>query len=968
MVTTARQRKGALIGRAQELAEFDRALERLAGGQPGVIQVVGEPGIGKSRLLAELAHRAEATGYLVLDGRAAEFEQDVPFALIIDALNDYLATLEPAFLRAVDDAAVQELAEVFPALSRFVAQPPGQRSAPERYRFHYAVRAVLERLAARRPVLLALDDIHWADPESFDVMSHLLRRFRGPLLMTLAFRQTPTRLAGALEGATRAGFSTRLDIAPLSSSEAQALVDGELDAGTWATLYRESGGNPFYLEQLARSHSRALPRAAAAPAEPESWAPPAAVLAAIIDELDHLNRDCRTVLDAAAVVGESFEPELVAAIVERQLTPTLAALDELLDVDLIRPTTTPQRFRFRHPIVRRAVYEGMPRAWRLGAHARAAAALERMQAPAGARAHHIERSAIVGDEGAVTLLVDAARAAAPRAPLTAGRWLLAALRLLAPDAEIEQRLGLLVEAGTAMMSGGAYAESLAALEEALALVPPSQLRRRADVIARLAYAKRRSGRPFDSRVVLQNALDSLPPGDDPPALSLRMELALDQFWHDEFDAMGDLAGHLLVAARERGDQPMISLSAALTSLAASSERRLEEAVASLTEAQAAFGALADYELAEWIYVSFYVGLAALRLERAEDALTHVGRGLDVARMTGQAMTVSPWLAIASRATLMKGELSEALRLADGAIDAALLSADDWRTVWALEADAMAAFWAGDGDRALASAREMLVRSEHLHPFLTGPAQIQLAGALYVTGDPASALARLQRLDSEPGRRLLDMNAAHGWELLVRTQLALGDTDLAAVTAARASRRADATRLPQQMATVRCAQAAVMLARGDPPGARQAALDGLRLADSGGNPVLGARARALAGLALVADGELAQGIMELERSEQTLSRCGAVRDADAAARDLRRLGRRVPRRVRRHDNRTGLTALSPREREVVEHVAQGRTNREIAAALFLSEKTVGTHLARIFEKVGVRSRAALAAIIAREGLD
>src|SRR5947209_8789952 len=318
MVTTARQRKGALIGRGHELAEFDHALERLADGQSGAIQVVGEPGIGKSRLLAEIANRAGASGYLVLDGRAAEFEQDVPFALIIDAMNDYLGTLDPAFLRTLDDAAVQELAEVFPGLSRLVARPPGRRPDPERYRFHYAVRAVLERLAARRPVLLALDDIHWADPESFDVMSHLLRRFRGPLLMTLAFRQTPARLAGALEEATRAGFSTRLDIAPLSSSEAQALVDAELDAETWATLYRESGGNPFYLEQLARGRSRTLPRTAAAPGEPEPWAPPAAVLAAIIDELDHLNRHCRTVLDAAAIVGESFEPELVAAIAERK--------------------------------------------------------------------------------------------------------------------------------------------------------------------------------------------------------------------------------------------------------------------------------------------------------------------------------------------------------------------------------------------------------------------------------------------------------------------------------------------------------------------------------------------------------------------------------------------------------------------------------------------------------------------------
>ena len=128
----------------------------------------------------------------------------------------------------------------------------GSRVAADRYRFHYAVRAVLERFAARQPVLLALDDVHWADPASFDVIAHLLRRFRGPLLVALAFRQTPARLASALEEATRTGLATRLDLGPLSLGEAQALIDPELDSATRAALYRESGGNPFYLQALVR--------------------------------------------------------------------------------------------------------------------------------------------------------------------------------------------------------------------------------------------------------------------------------------------------------------------------------------------------------------------------------------------------------------------------------------------------------------------------------------------------------------------------------------------------------------------------------------------------------------------------------------------------------------------------------------------------------------------------------------------
>src|SRR5204863_8975837 len=135
--------------------------------------------------------------------------------------------------------------------------------------------------------------------------------------------------------------------------------------------------------------------------------------------------EARRVLEGAAVAGESFEPELVSAIAEHDMASVLAAFDDLLELDLIRPTDAPRRFRFRHPIVRRAVYDGTPRGWKIGAHGRAAAALDAAHAPASARAHHVEGSARVGDERAIALLVQAGRDAAPRAPETAGRWLLA---------------------------------------------------------------------------------------------------------------------------------------------------------------------------------------------------------------------------------------------------------------------------------------------------------------------------------------------------------------------------------------------------------------------------------------------------------------------------------------------------------------------------------------------------------------
>jgi DNA-binding CsgD family transcriptional regulator len=130
----------------------------------------------------------------------------------------------------------------------------------------------------------------------------------------------------------------------------------------------------------------------------------------------------------------------------------------------------------------------------------------------------------------------------------------------------------------------------------------------------------------------------------------------------------------------------------------------------------------------------------------------------------------------------------------------------------------------------------------------------------------------------------------------------------------------------------------------------------------GNWLFGARAQVVTGAALAAAGERQAAIARLERAEVVLSTSGAVREAAAAAPELRRLGRRITRR-RPATPRSGLAALSLREREA-DHVASGETNRQVAAALFLSEKTIESHLARIYNKLGVRSRVAVAAIIAR----
>src|SRR6266536_1576947 len=248
-----------LVGRADELGSLEQALDELDRGCSGAVELVGEPGIGKTLLLRELAGRAELRGQLVLAGSASELERDLPFSVFVDALDEYVEGLDPKQLAALADDVQAELAQVFPALSALAGE---REVAPqhERYRSHRAVRALLEQLAETRPLVLVLDDLHWADSASVELVGALLRRPpAGAVLMALALRprQMPERLSAALERAQRAAALTRIELGALTPVEARELLGETVEVADATALYEESGGNPFYLEQLARSLARA---------------------------------------------------------------------------------------------------------------------------------------------------------------------------------------------------------------------------------------------------------------------------------------------------------------------------------------------------------------------------------------------------------------------------------------------------------------------------------------------------------------------------------------------------------------------------------------------------------------------------------------------------------------------------------------------------------------------------------------
>ena len=194
--------QGALVGRRRELAAVATALQGI-GRDARYVALSGEPGIGKTRMLEELARRGSESGCTVLTGRGAELERDLPFGVWVDALDDHAAWLGPDRLERMLGDRVAELARVLPSVDAGDAAP-APALQDERYRAHRAVRALLEQLAGGAPVVVLLDDLQWADDSSLELVAHLLRRPpRAPLLVACAFRAggLPPAVLGAFEAA-----------------------------------------------------------------------------------------------------------------------------------------------------------------------------------------------------------------------------------------------------------------------------------------------------------------------------------------------------------------------------------------------------------------------------------------------------------------------------------------------------------------------------------------------------------------------------------------------------------------------------------------------------------------------------------------------------------------------------------------------------------------------------------------------
>jgi predicted ATPase len=320
-----------LVGREEELAAIQHALDGLGGARQlqrsRFLEVVGDPGIGKTSLLDVLRAEAEARGWWTLRGCATEFETEVPLYALVDAMDDTLSGIR----QSLSASLVSALGTVFPALFDFNAA--AETTMRERYRLHRSIGQLLEHIAAAGPVVVILDDMHWADPALVNLLAHLTRHPpRARLLIALAYRprQAPARLVDALATAPD-GLVDRRELPPLTAEQTGELLGATVAPSRARELHDHSGGNPFYLQALARA-------AKAAPALTAHKNPgalggdmPATVRAALLTEMSGLSATARLVADIAAVAGDPFEPDLVADVAGLDATRAQAAIDELVE-------------------------------------------------------------------------------------------------------------------------------------------------------------------------------------------------------------------------------------------------------------------------------------------------------------------------------------------------------------------------------------------------------------------------------------------------------------------------------------------------------------------------------------------------------------------------------------------------------------------------------------------------------------
>jgi class 3 adenylate cyclase/tetratricopeptide (TPR) repeat protein len=470
------------VARLAERETMARALKLSLSGERRIVLIAGEPGVGKTRLCAETARAAAEEGAVVLFGRCDE-ELGIPYQPFVEALRWHVASSEASALTGTLGTSAGELARLAPELAGLVPglPPPTSGDADvERARLFEAVVGWLDALGVTAPVVLILDDLHWAGRPTLQLLRHVVRcPQRTRLLVLGTYRDTDLSrshpLAEILADFRREPAVERVNLKGLDRPEVQAFLEaaaghelGSDEAGIVHTIHDETDGNPFFLQEMLvhLGESGAVYQGSDGRwrISASRFAVPEGVREVVGRRVSRLSQAANTVLGIAAVIGQQFSLPVLEAVSDLLAEEVEAALDEAAAAGLVRELPTPRlSYRFSHALVRSTLAEELSTARRVRLHRRIGEAIEatypgRLDDHLVELAHHFSEAAADGDvDRAVEYCRRAAwRAGGQLALDEAVTWFARALEVLETGDTIDPRTHseLRIDLGDAMFRAG----------------------------------------------------------------------------------------------------------------------------------------------------------------------------------------------------------------------------------------------------------------------------------------------------------------------------------------------------------------------------------------------------------------------------------------------------------------------------------------------------------------------------------
>ena len=907
-----------LVGRSEELAVIAAASQAVVSGAGTFLHVVGEAGIGKTSLLAMAAQQLEQRGVELRTGAADETDRRRPLALVRG---------------------------LFSELPRHRDADPAGRAI-----------AVLERLVAAGPVAVLADDVHWADDESLDALYAIARRVAtlGVLLVTSARPHPSSEVLRRLEEAT-AGGGGRLALRPLGPTDLAALVEGRLGSPpgpNLSALLTETAGNPFLAVELVAGlvdEGRLDSREGVVELEQASDMPE--------DLLDRLARrtllavpDGELMLRAAAVLPGGFTAEELAALLDQPLTDVLtvalAAVAAAVFVD------TGSTLAFRHDLLRRAVVESTPPSIVRTLRRRAAAMLIDRRADAERITNCLLAGCDPDDPSDVERLMSVGRSLRQRHPGAAADLLGLALDGVSLDDPTSTSATL--ELGWALVAAGRATEVGSLVRDRLGHLvgpPPVELLRLEGLALSLTGRLGEAGERYEGMDAARLAAEF---GDDADVIDAAAELALLRVTSGSIDEARRLIDWVEASPTPGSAFRRASVSTAHAWLSGvdgafeSAARHAQVALQAVAEDQTLSATAGSPTLA--------LGVVLDGMGDSDGALSTFRRGES---LTGAPRWASPLLQLGAALTLFRrGDWDDALAEADAGLLAAEETSLGLGVFWPYAIGTLISCARGQH----AQAREWLDRSR----VITTPHALGMEWLLYASatlheaeGDTDQAAAVLEAMTHaiiDAGAPALLLNAGPD---TVRLAIATGRTATASRVASELDDLTDRTASPIAAAVTTWVRGLI----GTDPLGIGAAAD--RLAAHHRVPEA-ARARHDAAVAAACTGNTSETRRLAKEAFAVYDELGAQQLHSRLRSELRDCG--LAMRPRRSPPRPthGWHSLTASEQTIVDLAGEGLTNTEIAERLYISRRTVESHLGRVYTKLDLTTRAQLVAAAARRG--